>query len=301
MATHANDHYFVPNPVLYPAILSSGVLTMALGFILNVNEKMAAHGLGKWLMIAGLLVICYMTFRWLSSVVDESLTGKYKAWEDKSFRIGMITFICSEVAFFAAFFGALFFMRIIAVPELAEIDPQYTMYKEFTSAWPSLGPGGMSMSADGLKEYVQPANFQAMKPWGLPAINTALLLASGVTITWAHWGLLKNNRKQLIAGLFLTVALGIAFLICQGIEYHHAYTEMGLTLGAGAYGGTFFMLTGFHGFHVTLGTIMLIVILLRSMKGHFTAEHHFGFEGVAWYWHFVDVVWLGLFVFVYIL
>ena len=138
-----------------------------------------------------------------------------------------------------------------------------------------------------------------MEAWGLPAINTLILLTSGATVTWAHWGLLKNNRKQLVIGLFLTVALGIAFLACQAVEYHHAYTEMGLTLGSGAYGASFFMLTGFHGFHVMLGTLMLIVILLRSMKGHFDADHHFGFEGVAWYWHFVDVVWLGLFVFVY--
>ena len=134
---------------------------------------------------------------------------------------------------------------------------------------------------------------------GLPLVNTIILLTSGATITWAHWGLIKNNRKQLVVGMALTVALGIAFLACQALEYHEAYTEMGLTLGSGAYGATFFMLTGFHGFHVTLGTIMLIVILLRCMKGHFTPEHHFGFEGVAWYWHFVDVVWLGLFIFVY--
>jgi cytochrome c oxidase subunit 3 len=138
-----------------------------------------------------------------------------------------------------------------------------------------------------------------MEAWGLPAINTLILLSSGATVTWAHWGLLKNNRRQLIIGLFLTVALGISFLACQAVEYHHAYTEMGLTLGTGAYGATFFMLTGFHGFHVMLGTIMLIVVLLRSMNGHFTADHHFAFEGVAWYWHFVDVVWLLLFVLVY--
>ena len=138
-----------------------------------------------------------------------------------------------------------------------------------------------------------------MGAWGIPAINTLILLTSGVTVTWAHWGLLNSNRKQLIAGLAMTVALGIAFLCLQAYEYHHAYESLGLTLGSGAYGATFFMLTGFHGFHVTLGTIMLIVILLRSMKGHFTADHHFGFEGVAWYWHFVDVVWLLLFVLVY--
>jgi cytochrome c oxidase subunit 3 len=138
-----------------------------------------------------------------------------------------------------------------------------------------------------------------MGAWGIPAINTALLLSSGATITWAHWGLLRNQRSQLILGLAATVLLGTIFLVLQAYEYFHAYTELGLTMGAGAYGATFFMLTGFHGFHVTLGTIMLLVILLRSMKGHFSAERHFAFEGVAWYWHFVDVVWLILFVVVY--
>jgi cytochrome c oxidase subunit 3 len=138
-----------------------------------------------------------------------------------------------------------------------------------------------------------------MGAWGIPAINTLILLTSGATVTWAHWGLLKDNRAQLITGLFLTVALGIAFLTLQAYEYVHAYTELGLTLKAGVYGATFFMLTGFHGMHVTLGTIMLIVILGRSIVGHFRPDHHFGFEAVAWYWHFVDVVWLGLFIFVY--
>lgn len=299
MTTHSNNHYFVPHGALYPATLSAGLLMMVLGFIFNVatdkNKDLSYLQVpGKWMMYAGAAIIIFMTFKWLSAVVIESITGKYKNWEDRSFRIGMIAFICSEIAFFAAFFGALFYMRIISVPDLAAFDPSFTPYKDFLGTWPSAGPGGVVLGT----EY-KPGAPTTMAPWGLPAINTALLLTSGATITWAHWGLLKNNRKQLILGLFLTVALGIAFLVCQAFEYHEAYTEMGLTLGSGAYGATFFMLTGFHGFHVTLGTIMLIVILLRSMKGHFSAKHHFGFEGVAWYWHFVDVVWLGLFIFVY--
>ncbi len=138
-----------------------------------------------------------------------------------------------------------------------------------------------------------------MDAWGIPALNTLLLLSSGVTVTWAHWGLLKNNRLQLIWGLVMTIALGISFLCFQIYEYSHAMSELNLKLSMGAYGATFFMLTGFHGFHVTVGTIMLIVILFRSVAGHFKPEHHFGFEGVAWYWHFVDVVWLLLFVLVY--
>lgn len=288
--THSEQHYYVPEPVSYPVTTSAGLLALASGFIFKINDYPA----GKWMMILGAVLIIAMVFKWMGSVIVESETGKYTQWEDKSFRVGMVTFICSEVAFFAAFFGALFYMRVISIPELASFDPLFTMYKDFTAAWPSSGPGGNTV-----KGMYEAAQFHPMGAWGLPAINTGLLLTSGATITWAHWGLLKNNRSQLIIGMFLTVALGIAFLACQAFEYHHAYTEMGLTLGAGAYGATFFMLTGFHGFHVMLGTIMLIVILLRCMKGHFTADRHFGFEGVAWYWHFVDVVWLGLFVFVY--
>ncbi|MDH4456378.1 MAG: cytochrome c oxidase subunit 3 [Candidatus Methylopumilus sp.] len=288
--SHNGNHYYVPNPVAYPVILSAGLLTLATGFIFNINHFAA----GKQMMMVGAIVILAMIFKWMGTVISECQNGLYKKWEDKSFRVGMIVFICSEVAFFAAFFGALFFMRVISIPELASYDPQFTMYRDFTDAWPSAGPGGVVLG----KEYVA-AKFSPMAAWGLPAINTFLLLTSGATVTWAHWGLMKNNRKQLVIGLFLTVALGIAFLLCQATEYHEAYSEMGLTLGAGAYGASFFMLTGFHGFHVMLGTLMLIVILFRSMKGHFDADHHFGFEGVAWYWHFVDVVWLGLFVFVY--
>lgn len=296
MATHSENQYFVPNPSLYPVFMSLGIFTLASGFIFSMNNYHA----GNWMMIAGALLIIFMTFRWMGKVISESQSGQYRHWEDKSFRWGMIAFICSEVAFFAAFFGALFYMRVISVPELANFDPEFTMYKDFTDAWPSLGPGGdVIRSAGALETYTPNANFSPMGAWGLPAINTLILLTSGATITWAHWGLLKNKRNQLVIGMAMTVLLGIAFLICQAYEYHHAYSELGLTMGAGAYGGTFFMLTGFHGFHVTLGTIMLIVILIRCMKGHFTPERHFGFEGVAWYWHFVDVVWLGLFIFVY--
>ncbi len=299
MATHSENNYFVPHGVLYPALISAGLLSLASGFIFWVatdkNKDLAYLQIpGKYMMYVGAAIILMMVFKWMGAVIGESVSGKFKSWEDKSFRWGMIVFICSEVAFFAAFFGALFYMRVLSVPDLAGYDMDITPYKDFLSTWPSAGPGGVVLGT----EYTPP-KFTPMGAWGLPAINTALLLSSGATITWAHWGLIKNNRKQLNIGLFLTIALGIAFLICQAMEYHHAYTELGLTLGTGAYGATFFMLTGFHGFHVTLGAIMLIVIWLRCLKGHFTPEHHFGFEGVAWYWHFVDVVWLGLFIFVY--
>ncbi|MES2182027.1 MAG: cytochrome c oxidase subunit 3 [Pseudomonadota bacterium] len=299
MATHSNNQYYVPHSSIYPSILSAGLLTLISGFIFFLaadkgKELAYLHTPGKWMMYLGAVIVSFMAFKWMGSVITENLLGKFKSWEDRSFRVGMIVFICSEIAFFAAFFGALFYMRVLSVPDLAGYDIDITPYKDFLSTWPSAGPGGVVLGT----EY-KPGHLNAMGAWGLPAINTALLLTSGATITWAHWALIKNNRSQLIIGMALTVGLGIAFLICQAMEYHHAYTEMGLTLHSGAYGATFFMLTGFHGFHVTLGTIMLIVILIRCMKGHFTPEHHFGFEGVAWYWHFVDVVWLGLFIFVY--
>jgi len=191
--------------------------------------------------------------------------------------------------FFAAFFGALFYTRVLSVPWLGEGDTMQQLWPEFKATWPTAGPG---LTQDGFQ-------FTPMGAWGIPAINTLLLLCSGVTVTWAHWGLKKNGRTQLIAGLALTVLLGVVFLALQVYEYYHAYTEMGLTLGAGVYGSTFFMLTGFHGFHVLVGTTMLLVMLLRAIAGHFSADHHFAFEAVSWYWHFVDVVWVILFIMVY--
>jgi cytochrome c oxidase subunit 3 len=276
-------HYFVPQPSLYPVILSAGMFLLALGFVQTMNDA----GPGQWVMLAGAAVIVYVLFGWFGHVIAESQSGAYRDWEDRSFRYGMIWFIATEVMFFAAFFGALFYMRVISVPRLGEMMAVHgvTLWPDFAGTWPTSGPQG--------------APFTPMGAWGIPALNTALLLSSGATVTWAHWALLRDRRRQLVAGLAATVLLGAIFLGFQAYEYHHAYTELGLTMGAGAYGATFFMLTGFHGFHVTLGTVMLAVILLRSLAGHFSAERHFAFEAVAWYWHFVDVVWLILFVFVY--
>jgi cytochrome c oxidase subunit 3 len=276
-------HYYVPQPTLYPFLLSGSLFLLVLGFIQAINGFAA----GRWVMAAGAGIILAVLYRWFGRVVAESQGGAYREWEDLSFRYGMVWFIASEVAFFTAFFGALFYLRVISVPALGEMEAAHglTLWPGFQGGWPSGGP--------------ESPKFAPMGAWGIPAANTALLLSSGVTLTWAHWGLLKGNRTRLNLGLAATVALGVVFLTLQAYEYHHAYTELGLTLGAGAYGATFFMLTGFHGFHVTLGVIMLTVILARCLKGHFNAERHFAFEGVAWYWHFVDVVWLLLFVFVY--
>jgi len=241
-------------------------------------------------MYVGFAILAVMLFGWFGTVIKESQAGLYDAQVDRSFRMGMMWFIFSEVMFFAAFFGALYYIRIFSDPWLGgagnNLMTHDWLYPEYTSGWPTNGPGNVG------------GEYKEMGPWGLPAINTVLLLLSGVTVTWAHWGLKKESRSQLIIGLFLTVALGAAFVILQAVEYSHAYAD-GLKLTTGAYGSTFFMLTGFHGLHVTIGAIMLLVVLLRSMKGHFTEENHFAFEAAAWYWHFVDVVWLGLFIFVY--
>jgi cytochrome c oxidase subunit 3 len=202
-----------------------------------------------------------------------------------SFRWAMSWFIFSEVMFFAAFFGALFYARQYSVPWLGDIDNK-NLWPSFAAHWPTSGP-------------YRPIEFTPMEAWGIPAINTLLLLSSGVTVTWAHWALKKNDRRNLVFGLALTIILGLTFLTLQAAEYFHAYSELNLKLTTGVFGSTFFLLTGFHGFHVTLGATMLIVILFRCVAGHFRPDHHFGFEAVSWYWHFVDVVWLLLFVFVY--
>jgi len=275
-------HYFVPQPMPWPIIGSTALFVMAIGAVFLFNGTTAG-----WIGIAaGLMALIYMMFRWFGDVIRESEAGKYHGWEDLSFRWGMSWFIFSEVMFFAAFFGALFYIRVISVPDLATLESNALVWPDFTSHWPSAGPNFAE-------------RFSPMGAWGIPAINTLLLLSSGVTVTIAHYALKENNRGLLNLFLFFTIALGVLFLALQVYEYGHAYSELNLKLTTGVYGSTFFMLTGFHGFHVTCGAIMLTVILARCLSGHFKPDHHFGFEAVAWYWHFVDVVWLGLFIFVY--
>jgi cytochrome c oxidase subunit 3 len=277
------DRYYLPEPSSWPLTGSVALLFLGLGAALSVNKLTLGYGI----LAVGFAILIYMLFGWFGTVARESESGKYNKQVDVSFRWSMGWFIFSEVMFFAVFFGALYYMRVLSVPWLGEAD-QKLLWPDFTSSWPVAGPG--------ISE-----KFQTMGPWGIPALNTLLLLASGVTITFAHWALLKNRRGPLVGWLFATVALGVTFLGFQVYEYMHAYSDLNLKLSSGAYGATFYMLTGFHGFHVTVGTIMLIVILGRCMAGHFKPESHFGFEGVAWYWHFVDVVWLFLFIFVYVL
>jgi cytochrome c oxidase subunit 3 len=281
----SNGGYYLPEPSHWPIVGSVGMFLMLGGFANFL------HG-GTWIVsAAGAAIIVYMLFGWFGTVIRESQGGKYNSQVDMSFRMGMGWFIFSEVMFFAAFFGALFYARVYSVPWLGgasnNVMTHEILWPAFEAVWPTNGPGAVG------------GDYTVMGPWGIPAINTLILLSSGVTLTWSHWGLKKNDRTQLILGLMATVALGFLFLGLQAYEYIHAYHELNLTLESGMYGTTFFMLTGFHGLHVTLGATMLLIILLRAMKGHFTEENHFAFEAVAWYWHFVDVVWLVLFVFVY--
>jgi cytochrome c oxidase subunit 3 len=247
----------------------------------------------QWTFWLGLAILVYMMFGWFGEVIRESEAGKYNAQVDGSFRLGMYWFIFSEVMFFAVFFGTLFYVRALVIPWLGgEGSGAITneiLYPEYSAAWPTNGPGEIG------------GDFNTIPAFGIPFLNTLILLASGLTVTLAHHALKNDQRNKLIGWLAATIILGFTFVYYQVYEYHEAYTQLGLTLGSGIYGATFFMLTGFHGMHVTLGAIMLTVILFRSMSGHFKPKHHFAFEAVAWYWHFVDVVWLGLFIFVYVL
>ena len=292
MATTSNSQYYLPAPSHWPLTGSVGLFTLLFGGASLLN---GATGTGKLMMAAGIVIFLVMLFGWFGTVVRESNGGLYNDRVDISFRLSMGWFIFSEVMFFAAFFGALFYARMYAVPWLGGIGDKgssHLLWPDFTATWPLLHVPNPS-------KFTEP--HEAMGAWGIPAMNTLILLTSGATVTWAHWGLKKNNRRQLVAGLLLTIALGALFLGFQAHEYIHAYTEMNLRLTSGVYGSTFFMLTGFHGLHVTIGAIMLSVIFARSAAGDFTPTHHFAFEAVSWYWHFVDVVWLGLFVCVYLL
>jgi len=295
MSSHSQDHYFVPDSSAYPFFSSIALFFIAMGGASFLN----GYAFGPKMMMAGALVLSCLLFIWFRKVIAES--PDYNMDVDRSFRMGMSWFIFSEVMFFAAFFGALYYLRALAVPWLAETE---LLWPGFEASWPSSGPQGAEMLTSSLpssSEIAEGTKYALVDPWHLPLYNTLLLLTSSVTLTIAHHALRANKRTQLIVWLAITVVLGVWFLGLQAQEYAEAYSHLGLTLGTGVYGSTFFLLTGFHGFHVTLGAFILFVVLLRCIKGHFTPERHFVFEAGAWYWHFVDTVWVGLFIFVYIL
>jgi len=287
--THGSTpYYFVPGPSRHPIMAAIGLFFVILG----AGQWINGHDWGKWSLAFGLLFWWVVLYQWFRDAVTESEGGLYGRKIDLSYRWSMSWFIFSEVMFFGAFFTALWWMRVHSVPVLGSLD-NALLWPDFKAVWPSMAAGVTGSPAN----IVEP--FQAMTPFWLPTINTALLLTSGVTLTIAHHALQHGERAKTITWMWATVLLGIVFLFVQGYEYVHAYRDLNLKLNSGPYGSTFFMLTGFHGFHVLVGMLMLLFITLRLMKGHFTKERHFGFEGAAWYWHFVDVVWLGLYVLVY--
>jgi cytochrome c oxidase subunit 3 len=286
------DIYYVPHGSKWPLVGSLALFTTFIGGGMLLNSAPGA----KYVLLLGAAAIVYMFAGWFAEVIAESIGGKYSKQVDTSFRMGMGWFIFSEVMFFAAFFGALYYARMFSIPWLGGegnggINGTHEfLWSSFQASWPR----NVMPDPSKITQYndVIPA-------WGVPAVNTAILLTSGLTVTFAHWALKNAERAKLSFWLFATVALGFIFVFLQAEEYAHAMGELNLTLNSGIYGSTFYMLTGFHGFHVTMGAVMLLIILLRCLKGHFSNKDHFAFEAVAWYWHFVDVVWLGLFIFVY--
>ncbi len=275
-------YYFVPGPSKWPLFTGMSLLVTMIGASAWVN----GISWGPYVNIAGLLGVFTVLYFWFGDAFAEAESGLYSDRIDNSFRWSMSWFIFSEVMFFAAFFGALFYARSVSMPWLSDLDHKI-LWPDFAGQWGNTGPAGT----------VEP--FTTMGPFWIPTINTALLLTSGVTLTISHHALREGKRGATAFWLAATILLGAVFMGFQAYEYMHAYSDLNLKLTSGIFGSTFYMLTGFHGFHVTVGAIMLSVVLYRVLKGHFTPERHFGFEGAAWYWHFVDVVWLGLYVVVY--
>jgi cytochrome c oxidase subunit 3 len=277
-----SPYYFIPLPSHHPIRASIGLLLMLGSLAAWVNGVAIA----PFTFAMGLLWLLFVLYHWYGDAIAESEHGMYGKRVDGSYRWSMSWFIFSEVMFFGGFFGALFYAREITMHALGDLDHRL-LWPDFAAVWPNIGPAGLV------------SHFKSMTPWPIPTLNTALLLTSGATLTVSHHALREDHRKKAIIWLAATILLGATFLFFQGFEYYHAYHELNLKLTSGVYGSTFFLLTGFHGFHVTMGAIMLTVVLVRMIRGHFKPDHHFAFEGAAWYWHFVDVVWLGLYVVVY--
>jgi cytochrome c oxidase subunit 3 len=294
------NYYFIAEPSYWPLFGSLGVFSSVLGLVNVLHNNV----IGIYLSFIGVLLLAFTMAGWFGVVIKESVAGLHSRQMDRTYRWGMLWFIVSEVSLFGAFFFALFYIRMFAIPELGGEPTQFAqglllagstythklLWPNFQAVWPLLKNPNTTLF---------PGPNQVMETWGIPAINTFILLSSAVTVTWAHWGLKKNRRWQMNLGLVMTVALGLFFISMQAHEYYLACTEYKLTVYSGIYGTTFYLLTGLHAFHVTMGVIMLATILMRCIRGHFLPEHHFAFEAVSWYWHFVDVVWLFLFLFVY--
>ena len=284
----ATPYYYVPAESSNTVMAAVGLFFMILGAGTWINGH-------EWVMYSlffGLIWWLAILFFWFRDAARESEAGLNSRKIDLSYRWSMSWFIFSEVMFFGAFFTALWWARAHSVPALGNLGNSL-LWPDFQAVWPSVAAGATASPA----HIVEP--FKTVGSFWLPTINTSLLLTSGVTLTIAHHALQANNRARCIAFMWMTVILGVIFLFVQGYEYHHLYNDYNLKLNSGVFGSTFYMLTGFHGFHVLVGMLMLFFITIRLMKGDFTDKSHFGFEGAAWYWHFVDVVWVFLYILVY--
>jgi len=305
-ATHAKEHdYHLVNPSPWPVTASISALVMAIGLVIWMRTLGGGAGLfgvdGPWFFVAGFIGVALSAYFWWRDVIREANAGDHTPVVQLHFRYGMILFIASEVMFFLAWFWAYFDASLFpgGVYDLLNTDDVVGMVTrdQLTGGhWPpaAVDGTGVTIPANG---DATPGVFQhTFDPWGIPLLNTLILLTSGVTATWAHYALLKDDRRGLVLGLVLTVILGLIFTGFQAYEYLHA----AFSYAGHIYGSTFFMATGFHGAHVIIGTIFLLVCLIRALWGHFTPKGHFGFEAAAWYWHFVDVVWLFLFACIYV-
>jgi len=267
---HHDYHLVDPSP--WPIIGAASALAITMGGVYWIR------GGTPLIAIAGVLGVAYVMIAWWRDVIREAQGGYHTQVVQLHLRYGMILFIASEVMFFVAWFWAYFDVALLSGEHI-----QFERYKLLGGHWPPVATEDMRFKG-------------TFDPWHLPLLNTLILLTSGTTVTWAHHALLHNDRKGLIQGLWLTVILGATFTGVQAYEYSHA----AFTYAGHIYGSTFFMATGFHGAHVIIGTVFLAVCLARAYAGHFTPKQHFGFEAAAWYWHFVDVVWLFLFTFIYV-
>jgi cytochrome c oxidase subunit 3 len=272
-AADVHHDYHLVDPSPWPLIASISAFLSAVGLVFTMKAlPLAGLHVGPYVLGIGLLGVIYCMASWWSDVTREAGPGHHHTRVVQiSHRYGMIMFIASEVMFFVAWFWAFFDASLYAT------DPIQYARTDLLGAWP-------------------PKGIETFDPWHLPLLNTLILLTSGTTVTWAHHALLEGDRKGLLQGLTLTIILGILFSVCQAYEYSHA----AFGFSGHIYGATFFMATGFHGFHVIIGTIFLAVCLFRAWRGDFTPQRHLGFEFAAWYWHFVDVVWLFLFASIYI-
>lgn len=306
-STGSHETYYVPEQTKLPFFASIGLFltVFGLGNVLNDIQASESTAVSTWMSLIGFTLLSFILFQWFSTVIRENHAGMNSDQLKRSYVWGMAWFIFSEVMFFAAFFGALYYVRNFSVPWIGGLgDKAVTgeiLWPEFEAAWPLINNPDSQL-------FTNPHEALNVHEWSvsffasfLPFWNTVILITSSVTVHFAHTALKAGNRKGLVNWLALTVALGVIFLVLQAMEYIEAYDHYGLTLDSGIYGSTFFLLTGFHGFHVTLGTFMLAVMLARAIKGHFKPDDHFGFEAASWYWHFVDVVWVGLFIFVYLI